>query len=77
MIFYLIIISIILIGAMINCPTTESITVGIPLLIVLFIFPLFFKYNLKNKKKMYKSKIEVKIDRKKNEYYYNEFGELP
>ena len=37
MIFYLIIICVILIGAMIACPTIESITVGIPLLLVLFI----------------------------------------
>lgn len=77
MIFYLIIICVILIGAMSACPTIESITVGIPLLLVLFIFPLIFRYNSKNKKNFYKDEKQVKIDRKKNEEYYNEFGELP
>ena len=77
MIFYLLIIFTILIGAMISCPTPESLSVGIPLLIVLSIFPLIFNYNLKNKKNIYKNKEQIKIDRGKTEKYYNEFGELP
>lgn len=77
MIFYLAIVFIVLIGAMISCPTIESMTVGIPLLLVLSIFSLIFQYNSKNKKNFYKDKKQVRIDRKKNEKYYNEFGELP
>ena len=77
MIFYLAIVFIVLIGSMIACSTIESMTVGIPLLLVLSIFPLIFQYNLKNKKNFYKDKKQVRIDRKKNEEYYNEFGELP
>ena len=76
MIFYLLIIFTILIGAMISFPTPESLSVGIPLLIVMFIFPLIFRYNLKNKK-IYINKKQVNINRKKTEEYYNEFGELP
>ena len=75
MIFCLFFVFIILVVSIISCPTVESLSIGVPLLIS--IFSLIFLYSAKNKKNFYKSKKQIKIDRKKNEKYYNEFGELP
>ena len=78
MIFYQICLAIVLLGSVSCCESVNGKTIGILCWLILSVVPLIIKYNESSRKKLTQKDIyKINQQRKYQEKYYNEFGELP